>query len=144
MTDARAVVGILAVAGILILLVFRTWLRRQGADLKRALEGSGERLVFGPEVGFYQRMICGIISMKTYGVMALTDHRLVFRKPIGKDIEIALSQVAEIRENKWFAGTYRGGRKFLILRLADGTEKAFQAKNHDRWMQELRSRVSAT
>ena len=117
--------------------------RRQGAHLKRALERSGERLLFGPEVGYYQGTIRGIVSLSTYGVIALTDRRLVFRKPVGADIDIPLSQIDGISENKWFAGNYRNGRKFLILRLADGTEKAFQVKNHDGWMRELGSRVSA-
>jgi len=141
MSHVLVVVAIIAVVGILSLLVLRVRLRRQGADLRRALERSGERLLFGPEVGYYQGTIRGIVSLSTYGVIALTDHRLVFRKPLGRDIDIALSQVAAIAENKWFAGNYHGGRKFLILRLADGTEKAFQVKNHDGWMHELGSRV---
>ena len=100
-------------------------------------------MLFGPELGFYQGMIRGIVSTKTYGVIALTDRRLVFRRPIGGNIDIPLSQIAEISENKWFAGNYRGGHKFLILKLADGTEKAFQVKHHDGWMQALGSIVSA-
>jgi len=144
MSDAIVVVPAVAGGGLLILLLVLLRFRSQGADLKRALERSGERLLFGPEVGYYQGTIRGIVSLSTYGVIALTDRRLVFRKPIGRDIDVALSQVAEIAENKWFAGNYHNGRKFLILRLADGTDKAFQVKNHDGWMRELGSRVSAT
>ena len=144
MSHGIAVVAAIAVGGILILLLLYVRFRSQGADLKRALERSGERLLFGPEVGYYQGTIRGIVSLSTYGVIALTDRRLVFRKPIGRDIDVALSQVAEIAENKWFAGNYHNGRRFLILKLADGTEKAFQVKNHDGWMRELGSRVSAT
>jgi len=112
-------------------------------DLNRLLAWSGERLVIRPEIGFYQGMIRGIVSTKTYGVIALTDRRLVFRKPIGRDIDIPLSQIAEISENEWFAGNYRGGREYLILKLADGSEKAFQVKNHAGWMRELGSRLAA-
>ena len=144
MSHAIAVVAAIAVVGILALLLLHVRFRWQGAHLKRAVERSGERLLFGPEVGYYQGTIRGIVSVSTYGVIALTDRRLVFTKPIGGDIDISLSQVAEIAENKWFAGNYHNGRKFLILRLADGTQKAFQVKNHDGWMHELGSRVSAT
>jgi hypothetical protein len=143
-SDWTAVVAAIAGGGILILLLLYVRFRSQGTRLKRALERSGERLLFGPEVGYYQGTIRGIVSLSTYGVIALTDRRLVFTKPIGGDIDIALSQVAGIAENKWFAGNYHNGRKFLILKLADGTEKAFQVKNHDGWMRELGSRVSAT
>ncbi|UCH35846.1 MAG: hypothetical protein JSV65_05695 [Armatimonadota bacterium] len=118
------------------------WLWRAG-DLKRSLARSREKVLVGPETGFYQGMIGGIISAKTYGVIALTDRRLIFRKPIGRDTEIPLSDIAEIRDDQWFAGNYRGGRKFLILKLTDGTETAFQVKNHDGWMRELGSGLSA-
>ena len=88
-------------------------------------------------------MIRGIVSTKTYGVIALTDRRLIFRKPIGRDTEIPLSQIAELSENKWWAGNHRNGRMFLILKLADASEKAFQVKDHAGWMRELRSRLAA-
>lgn len=144
MSDAIAVVAAIAGGGILILLLVLVRFRGQAARLKKALERSGETTLFGPEVGYYQGTIRGIVSLSTYGVIALTDRRLVFRKPLGEDIDIALSQVAEIAENKWFAGNYHNGRQFLILKLADGTQRAFQVKNHDGWMRELGSRVTAT
>jgi hypothetical protein len=125
------------------ILLFRLWLRRLANHLEEVLRRSGEALLVGPEIAFYQGMIRRIISTETYGVIALTDRRLVFRKPIGRDIDIPLSQIAGISENKWFAGNYRGGHKFLILKLADGSEKAFQVKRHEGWMHALGSRVSA-
>ena len=143
MSHVLVAVAIAVVVVVLSLLLYRVWLRRLAADLKRILEQSGAILLVGPEIGFYQGMIRRIISTETYGVIALTDRRLVFRRPIGGNIDIPLSQIAEISENKWFAGNYRGGYKFLILKLADGTEKAFQVKHHDGWMQALGSIVSA-
>ena len=118
-------------------------MRRLGPDLNRVIARSGEKLVIGPETGHYTAMIRGIIATKTYGVIALTDRRLIFRKPIGRDIEIPLSQITAVSENEWFAGNYRGGREFLILKLADASEKAFQVKDHAGWMRELRSRLAA-
>jgi hypothetical protein len=117
-------------------------MRRLGPDLNRVLARSDEKLVIGPETGHYTAMIRGIIATQSYGVIALTDRRLIFRKPIGRDIEIPLSQIAEVSENKWWAGNYRNGRLFLIVKLADGRETAFQVKNHERWMRELRSRLA--
>ena len=137
MNPAVVAVAIAVGAAALALALYRA------ANLKRQLGRSGERVLFGPELGFYQGMIRGIVSTKTYGVIALTDRRLIFRKPIGRDIEIPLSQITAVSENEWFAGNYRGGREFLILKLADASEKAFQVKDHAGWMRELRSRLAA-
>jgi len=134
---------VLAIVVLLGLAILPVRFRRQGAALRTQLERSGETLLFGPELGYYQGTIRGIVSMSTYGVIALTGDRLVFRKPIGGDINIPLSQITQISENKWFAGNYRNGREFLIVKLTDGTAKAFQVKDHAGWMRELGSRVSA-
>jgi hypothetical protein len=80
------------------------------------------------------------VSTKTYGVIALTDRRLIFRRPLGKDIEIPLSGISEVSENKWFKGNYRGGKLFLILKLADDSEVAFMVNDHNHWMEEIWTR----
>jgi len=132
-----AAIAVQIVAWSLILWRFR----RQVAALQDTLNRSGESIVIPPGIGLYQRSIRGIVSLKTQGVIALTDRRLVFRKPIGGDIEIPLSQVAEVSENKWFKGNYRGGRKFLILKLADGAEVAFMVRRRRRWSLEIAARI---
>jgi len=120
----------------LIFLLFRS----QGAGLRRAVETSGEAVVLGPQVGLYQKS--GVVSVKTLGVIVLTDRRLIFRKPLGKDIEIPLPQVAGLSENKWFHGNYRSGKQFLIVKLTDGQEIGFVLKNHALWMNELTARTN--
>lgn len=134
------VLGILAAQGIVWGLIFRR-LRGQSAALKSALELAGENILIGPMVGLYQK--AGVVSVRTTGAIALTDRRIVFRKPFGGEIDLPLSRIVGISENPWFQGNYRSGRMFLILKLADGTEVAFQVKNHDEWVRELRSRTSA-
>jgi len=119
-------------------------MRRQAAGLKKELDSAGEPIVLGPEVGFYQGSLGGIVSLKTQGVVALTNRRIVFRQPLGKDIEFRLPQIHGVSENAWFQGNYRGGRSFVILTLGDGTQSALMVKDHDLWMQEIRGRLTST
>jgi len=88
-------------------------------------------------------MLKGIVSTKTMGAMGLTDTTLIFIPPLGRNMEYPLKDVVEASENTWFAGNYRSGRAFLILKLRDGKEVGFQVGNHQRWMEEIRSRIGA-
>lgn len=120
------------------------WQRRRLIDRTRiALERSGESWVIPPESGYYQGMLGGIISAKTMGAMGLTDSKLIFIPPLGRNMEYPLRDVVGVSENTWFAGNYRMGRLFLILELADGKEVGFQVGSHQRWMEEIRSRIKA-
>lgn len=117
------------------------WQRRRLIDRTRvAVERSGESWVIPPEKGSYQGMLRGI-STKTMGAMGLTDSRLIFIPPWGRNMEYAIEDMVAVSENTWFAGNYWSGRPFIILKLADGTEVGFQTRNHQRWMEEIRSRI---
>lgn len=132
-------IAIPVVAIPLLILLFR----RQIAQLRDEITRSGETVLIGPDIGFYQGSNT-LISLKTQGVIALTDRRIVFRKPIGADIEIPFTQITKVSENDWFRGNYRAGKKFLILKLADGLEIGFMAKDHNRWIKEITTRIFST
>lgn len=134
--DAITVSIIVAVPVVLLLLIFWRF-RWQMAQLRQAIGLSGEAIVIEPQRGFYQGSVGGIVSLKTEGVITLTDRRIIFRKPIGKNIEVPLSRITQVSKNKWFKGNYRGGREFLILALEDGSEVAFMVKDLGHWMQEV-------
>lgn len=120
------------------------WQRRRLIDRTRvAVERSGESWVIPPENGSYQGMLKGTISTKTMGAMGLTDSRLIFVPPWGRNMEYAIKDMVEVSENTWFAGNYHSGRPFIILKLADGSEVGFQTRNHQRWMEEIRLRINA-
>jgi hypothetical protein len=96
--------------------------------------------VIGPERS-YCNIMKGRVSVKTMGIIALTDRRLIFRGPLGMNSDIPFDQIAETSRNKWWQGNYRNGREFLILRLTDGNEIAYQVRDIDRWEQEIRSKT---
>jgi hypothetical protein len=135
------ILGILAIQGVVWLLIFRRW-RNQEIQLAEEINSSGETLVIEPEVDFFQGTAKCFVSYKTYGVAALTNRSLIFRKPLGKDLVIQLSDIQKISENTWFAGNYKSGRDFLILKLKNGQEIGFMLKDQDRWVREIRSRMA--
>jgi len=135
------VVAILAAQGLL-WGVFMLWLRWQAARLRRDLQRSGEEVLAGPEPAHYQGSTGERAMIKTLGVIALTRRRLVFRTPFGIGIELPISQVTSVKDSKWFLGGFRGGRRFLIVRVADGSEFAFMVRHHRRWMRELLASIS--
>ena len=132
-----AVVGIQALAWSLLYWRYRM----QMISLRKEITQAGETLIAGPEIAFHQGSIGGIISMKMYGVLAMTDRRVIFRKPLGTDITIPLSSVAGLAESKVYRGNYRGGKVFLILTCTDGSQFAFIVKAHASWHSELASRI---
>ncbi len=117
---------------------------RQGVSLAKEIGESGESILAGPERGLYQTAPGGIVSLKTEGVAALTDKRIIFRPPLGKDIEIPISQIRSLSENQWFQGNYRSGRNYLILDLDNGSQAAFMLKSQETWVLELGGRIGVT
>jgi hypothetical protein len=102
---------------------------------------TGECLVIGPESGYYNYMK-GIASVKTMGVIALTNRRLIFKGAIGMNADIPLDQIADLSHNTWFQGNYRNGQEFLILKLKDGREVAFQVSDIRKWTDAIQSAVN--
>lgn len=111
-------------------------MRRLVAGLREAIIDSGEAIVIEPQRGVYLRR-AWIGAVHTDGVIALTDRRLVFRKPIGGDISLSLSEMAYISRTRWYRGNYHGGRDFLVVEMNNGSEVAFNVRDPDLWIQKL-------
>ena len=141
--STNAIVLLIAVIVSVDVLVFALLLgrsRRRAAALRDALVQSGEIPSLGPETAVYQGG-GAMVSTKTYGVIALTDRRIIFQQPVGGNIEVPLDQITGLSEGKWFKGNYRSGKTFLILRLRDGQEMGFVVSDHNRWMEELAAKT---
>jgi len=139
--DTFRVLLIVVLANALVWGLFFWQRSRLIARTRAAVERSGESWVILPDNGFYQGMLRGVVSTKTLGAMGLTPSRLIFIPPWGRNMEYALKDVVEVSENTWFAGNYRSGRPFMILKFNDGSEVGFQTRSHQRWMEEIRSRI---
>ena len=75
------------------------------------------------------------------GVIVLTDQQVIFRKPIGKDINLSLTQIVNVSKDKSFQGNYRMGKEFLILEAID-TKMGFIVNDPSLWIKEISSRLS--
>lgn len=120
------------------------WQRRRRNAMTRAeVERSGESWVIPPENSYYQGF-WGFFSVKTMGGIGLTEDKLIFIPPLGRNMIFPLKDVVSLGESIWFHGNYRNGRAFLTLKMADGKEAGFQVSSEQRWMEELKARVTPT
>jgi hypothetical protein len=98
-------------------------------SLRRFIEDSGEKLLLGPVIGFYESVSA---------VMALTSERLYFRTIKGKEIKVDLREIADISEIVHSKATIT---RVVILTLIDGTKHSFRNREPVVWMQELQART---
>jgi len=139
--ETLRVLGIVALVNAVIWGLFFWQRSRLKAKTREAIERSGQVWVIPPENAFYQGMLRGFVSTKTMGAMGLTEAELIFIPPLGPNKVYQLRDIVGLDVNRWFAGNYRNGKEFMIIKLVDGNEVGFQVSNHQRWMEEIRSRI---
>jgi hypothetical protein len=106
-------------------------------DLLRE-ELAGERISIGPERADYRGATATYGRVKGLGVAALTDRRLAFRKAIGKPVDVPADQIVGVREDRVFLRSVVGGRRHVIVKLADGTEVGYFFQSPEHWLGALR------
>lgn len=132
------VIGINAAVWILLFAVWRVMRARIEEKLRRDVSFTGEYLVLGPQNGYYAKSK-GIVAVKSMGVMALTNKRIIFRVLLGVGFDIPLGDIVGISGNRWFQGMYRNGQEFMIMKLRDGSEIGFQTRDERQWAEQIRS-----
>ncbi len=137
------VIGINAAVWISLILVWRVMRARMAEKLQQDVSNTGEYLVLGPQNGYYAK-VKGIVSVRSMGVMALTNKRLIFRVVFGKGFDIPLESVVGVSGGAWFQGMYRNGREFVVLKLRDGSEIGFQTRDEQQWAEQIRSLASVS
>jgi hypothetical protein len=141
------VAGILAFQALIwipALILIRRKTATQQVDLTREIERSRQRLIRGPEPALYRGASAEYPKGKGNGVVALTDRRLLFRKLIGKGVEVHVSDIAAVREDTWFLRSYRSGRPHVIVKTRSGAELGFIVARHGEWMEAIRSLIPET
>lgn len=139
MSTDKVIITIVAVDAVVLALIFSGiawWVRRLVAGLDEAISQSGEAIVIESQRGLYLRK-AGIASLKTEGAVALTDRRLVFRKPLGGDISLPLSEMEYVSRAPRYKGCWRRGRDFLVVEMKDGSEAAFMVKDPGLWIRQM-------
>ncbi len=146
--DTFKVVLIVLVGNAVVWTLVLACLKRKARLLTEAIHTesatTGETIVIGPERGYYNYMK-GIASVKTSGVIALTNKRLIFRGPANMmNTDIPFDQIADLSQNLWFQGNYRNGNEFIILKLKNDHEVAFQVNDTRRWAEAIQSSMSGS
>lgn len=113
--------------------------RRLPKLLREELASIGEQLVRGPESAQYRGGTGGFPRVKGLGAIALTRKRLLFQRAIGsRRVEIRVTEVVGVREDKWFRGAFRVGAKHLIVKTLAGAEAGFYVSDLEGWKASLR------
>lgn len=116
----------------------------QKAQFKPLAWRFGEKLILGPERADYQGWNRRYGLAKTMGILGLFDHRLVFKRPLGKDIVIPLSEIADAGDTVSLGRIRHSMGKYLSLKLNDGSEVVFIVHDQRRWIDAMRDRIVPT
>jgi hypothetical protein len=144
---------VLLIAGILalhaaVLFPLLAWARRKAREtldgLRRELDSTGERVILSPASAVYRGASSGspYPKAKGNGVAALTERRIVIRRLVGKGIEIPVSEIVGVRDDKWFLRAYAGGQPHVIVKTSSGAEVGLFVDQHAAWMEALRKLAS--
>ncbi len=125
------------------LLVFRR-IGGQRSRLEEEVRRSGEAFVHGPERADYQGWVKRYGYARTMGTLALTDRRLVFVRPFGRDISIPLREITTVSDTATLGRLRHATMDYLALTLMDRTEVVFLIRNRDRWLETLRARLPSS
>ena len=139
---ALLVLGIAAVQALIWIPIIMWW-RRKSSAAKAALAASieSETQIRPPEKAIYRGSTApGYPVVNNNGTIALTARRLVFITLTGKLIDIPVSDIVGVREDRVFKASVRGGRTHLIVQLRPG-EVAFYVASNAEWIAAINTLV---
>lgn len=116
-------------------------LHRQTRQIVEEARRLGEDLVIPPVKASYQGWTKRFGFAKTIGRIALTNHRIIFKRLLGSDIIIPLEEIAEVSDTVHLGRLRHTFRNYLSMQLRDGTEVVFVVNDQARWIGQIRSRV---
>ncbi len=116
-------------------------LRRKTEQTIDEVRRSGEDLVIPPVSANYQGWTKRYGFAKTLGRLALTNNRIIFKKPLGSDIVIPLHEVAEVSDTAHLGRRSHTFGNYLCIKLRDGTEVLFLVNDQARWIGQIRTRI---
>jgi hypothetical protein len=132
---ALLVLGIAAIQALIWIPIILWWRRRSSAaKAKLAASIASETQIRQPEKGVYRGSTAqGYPIVNNNGTIALTARRLTFITLTGRLIDIPVSEIVSVREDKVFKASVRGGRTHLIVQIRSG-EVAFYVASNAEWI----------
>lgn len=117
-------------------------MRRNAERIREEARRAGERMLVGPEGAGYQGWVKRFGVARTMGTLALTDRRVWFKRPIGRDIVIPLAEIAGASDTATCGRLRHTNEHYLTLSLRDGAEVVFRVGSNRRWLEALEPVVS--
>lgn len=129
------VVPIVAIVLTVILMAVIMWFGRRlkRAKNEMAAELTVEPVIPGPEPGVYRGSTGSYSHVSGNGQIALTATRLIFRKILGKHVDVALAAITSVSTAKTFNGSVRGGHTHLVVHTHTG-DVGYYVTDLDGWV----------
>jgi hypothetical protein len=111
------------------------WLQRKSrrARAEMAAELAVEPPLRGPESGVYRGSTGGYSNVSGNGQIALTAQRLIFRKLVGKGVDVPLAAIKGVSKAKVFNKSVRGGSQHLVVHTDRG-DLGYLVPDTDAWV----------
>lgn len=122
---------VIVAAGVAVLV---RWLahRSRAAAAALSTELAADPPLRGPESAVYRGSTGSYPKVAGNGRLALTASRLVFRKLVGKGVDVPLSAVTGVSTAKTFNGSVRSGATHLVVHTATG-DLGYYVRDLDAW-----------
>jgi hypothetical protein len=106
------------------------------ARAQLAAELALEPAILGPESGSYRGSTGSYPKVQGNGQIALTAHRLLFRKMVGIGIDVVLADVTGVKVSKTFNRSVVGGRVHLVVQTHKG-DVGYFVSDTDTWVRAI-------
>jgi hypothetical protein len=133
-----AVVAVQALVWIPILRWAKKKRARILAELREELASSGERVDRGPEPVRYSGATAVYSGVSNTAIAALTDRRLVIHALMGRRVELPVTKITGVREEKMFRGQVHGGSVHVVIATSDPAEIGLRVTDTAGWVSALR------
>lgn len=118
-------------------------MNRQAEAIRSETRRSGEMIILGPVRANYQGWNGRFGVTKTIGTLALMNRRLLFKRPLGPDITIHLTDVAEASDTLTLGSRQITSESYVSLKLQNGSWVVFMLPNARQWIDAIRERLVA-
>jgi hypothetical protein len=112
-----------------------TWLRARSRAAHAQLAGelAVDPPVRGPESAVYRGSTGAYPKVAGNGQLALTASRLLFRKLVGRGVDVPLASITAVSTAKKFNGSVRGGYTHLVVHTRTG-DLGYYVTDLDGWV----------
>lgn len=130
----------LLVAGTVLTVVLKR--KSRAAEAELGAELAAEPAALGPEKGIYRGSTGSYPKVVGNGTIALTERRILFRKTVGRGIDVPLSDVVGVSTAPTFNRSRVGGQTHLVVHTHHG-DVAYFVSDMAVWVRAISQRAGS-